>query len=93
MYSGLVGNYSGVVYKLRRISFQYDFTYVSAYWLGDVPFDQKFLDLYIINLSIFIMESDPVTQNKKRTLSQMLAADLMGRLKSKQDFITYFDQQ
>ena len=39
------------------------------------------------------MESDPVTQSKKRTLSQMLAADLMGRLKSKQDLITYFDQQ
>ena len=39
------------------------------------------------------MESDPHTQSKKRTISQMLATDLMGRLKSKQDFITYFDQQ
>ena len=37
------------------------------------------------------MESDQVTQTKKRTLSQMLASDLLGRLKSKQDFICYFD--
>ena len=51
------------------------------------------MDLFIINLSIFTMESDPHTQSKKRTMSQMLATDLMGRLKSKQDFITYFDQQ
>ena len=32
------------------------------------------------------MDSDPNTQTKKRTLGQMLTADLLGKLKSKQDF-------
>ena len=38
------------------------------------------------------MDSDPVTQTKKRTLGQMLTADLLGKLKSKQDFFVYLDK-
>ena len=38
------------------------------------------------------MDSDPVTQTKKRTLGHMLATDLVGKLKSKQDFYVYFDK-
>ena len=38
------------------------------------------------------MDSDPNTQAKKRTLGQMLTADLLGKLKSKQDFFVYLDK-
>ena len=38
------------------------------------------------------MDSDPNTQTKKRTLGQMLTADLMGKLKSKDDFFQYLDK-
>ena len=39
------------------------------------------------------MESDPLTATKKRTLGHMLAADLAGKLKSKDDFFQYLDKQ
>ena len=38
------------------------------------------------------MESNPVIDSKKRSLGHMLAADLAGKLKSKQDFFQYFDK-
>lgn len=38
------------------------------------------------------MESDPITETKKRTLGTMLAAELSWKLKSKQDFVVYLEQ-
>ena len=38
------------------------------------------------------MDSDPATVSKKRNLGHMLAADLMGKLKSKADFYDYLDK-
>ena len=39
------------------------------------------------------MESSKITESKKRTLGMVAAQELIGRFKSKQDFIIYFDQQ
>ena len=39
------------------------------------------------------MESSQITETKKRTLTQMLASDLASRLRSKQDYMVYLDQQ
>ena len=38
------------------------------------------------------MDSDPATVSKKRNLGHMLAADLMGKLKSKANFYDYLDK-
>ena len=37
------------------------------------------------------MESDPVTETKKRTLSMLHKSELSWKLKSKQDFLCYMD--
>ena len=39
------------------------------------------------------MESNPITESKKRTMTQVAANELAWRFKSKQDFIVYLDQQ
>ena len=39
------------------------------------------------------MESNPVTESKKRQIGQITAAELSFKFKSKQDFIVYLDQQ
>ena len=39
------------------------------------------------------MEHDQVKESKKRTLKDIVAADLSIKLKSKEDFITYMDKQ
>jgi len=39
------------------------------------------------------MESNPATESKKRSLTTMHAAELSYKLKSKEDFIKFMDQQ
>ena len=39
------------------------------------------------------MESNPITESKKRSLSFVAAQELSWKFKSKQDFIVYMDQQ
>ena len=39
------------------------------------------------------MESNPATESKKRSLTTMHAQELSYKLKSKQDFIMFMDQQ
>ena len=38
------------------------------------------------------MESNQITESKKRTLGYVTAQELSGKLRSKQDFIVYLDQ-
>ena len=38
------------------------------------------------------MESNQITESKKRTLQTVTTQDLVGKLRSKQDFIIYLDQ-
>ena len=38
------------------------------------------------------MESTQITESKKRTISHISAQELVGKLKSKQDFLVYLDQ-
>ena len=38
------------------------------------------------------MDATPSTDSKKRTLGRMLAAELQGKLSSKQDFFVYLDK-
>ena len=40
----------------------------------------------------FEMEQQPTDDTKKRNLSFMLAADLAGKLHSKQDYYNYLDK-
>ena len=37
------------------------------------------------------MESDPITESKKRSLATVAATELAWKFKSKQDFIVYLD--
>ena len=39
------------------------------------------------------MESNQITESKKRSLSMVAAQELSWKFKSKQDFIVYLDQQ
>jgi len=39
------------------------------------------------------MESNAQIQSKKRNIGMVAAQELIGKFKSKQDFIVYFDQQ
>ena len=39
------------------------------------------------------MESEQITESKKRSLSFVAAQELAWKFKSKQDFIVYLDQQ
>ena len=39
------------------------------------------------------MESNPETESKKRSLTTMHAQEIAYKLKSKQDFIKFMDQQ
>ncbi len=39
------------------------------------------------------MESNQITESKKRSLTMVAAAELSWKFKSKQDFIIYLDQQ
>ena len=43
--------------------------------------------------NIYSMESSAQIQSKKRNVGMLAAQELIGRFKSKQDFIVYFDQQ
>ena len=38
------------------------------------------------------MESEQITQTKKRTLTMMHESELAGRIKSKQDIMVYLEQ-
>ena len=39
------------------------------------------------------MESEQITESKKRSIGQITANELAFKFKSKQDFIVYLDQQ
>ena len=39
------------------------------------------------------MDSEQITESKKRSLSYVAAQELTWKFKSKQDFIVYLDQQ
>ena len=71
--------------ELRKISFPYGLSnFVNSYHLAFIT--PSSLIKYPYN---YIMESDPITETKKRTLGTMLAAELSWKLKSKQDFVVY----
>ena len=68
-----------------KISFPYDLSdFVNSCHLAFIT--PSSLIKYLYN---YIMESDPITETKKRTLGTMLAAELSWKLKSKQDFVVY----
>jgi len=39
------------------------------------------------------MDSEQITESKKRSMEQVLASELSWKLKSKEDFIVYLDKQ
>ena len=74
--------------ELTKISFPYGLSDFVNFWhLAFIT--PSSLIQYPYN---YIMEPDPITETKKRTLGSMLAAELSWKLKSKQDFVVYLGQ-
>jgi hypothetical protein len=61
-------------------------------WFNRLDKPQISTDYYFKDTYDFSMDSQQIIQGKKRNLGYMTAQELAYKLKSKEDFIVYFDR-
>ena len=81
-------DFAGELQNERRISENISFSYVLAEQLNQVTDYYNTPAIYIFKNTTKHMESDPVTESKKRSFVNITAQELKYRFRSKLDLLT-----